>query len=122
VLLLHVIDLRPLRYLGGLGFPGRIDPAAIARERRRLLDRLKARARKLERAGLRTTSRVLAGEPVRDLCRAANDFGAGVIVVASHGAGGLRRFMLGTTTQGLLGAAPCPVLTVKPLDWELHSP
>ena len=118
VLLLHVIDLRALRYLGGLGFPVTPDPAALAGERRRLLERLKPRAKTLARAGLKITSRVLAGDPVRELCRAASAFGAGAIVVATHGAGGLRRFVLGTTTQGLLCSAPCPVLAVKPLDWK----
>ena len=118
VLLLHVIDLRPLRYLGALGLPTRPDPAAIEKKRRSILDRLRLRAKTMAHPGLKITSRVITGDPVRDLCRAAKSWRAGAIVVATHGTGGLRRFVLGTTTQGLLCSAPCPVLTVKPLDWK----
>jgi nucleotide-binding universal stress UspA family protein len=116
------MDLRPLRYLGGLGYPATPDPAAIERSRRRPLERLRVRAGTLARGGMKITTRVVAGDPGRDLCRAARTWRAGAIVVATHGARGLRRFVLGTTTQGLLCSAPCPVLTVKPLDWKPLSP
>jgi nucleotide-binding universal stress UspA family protein len=118
VLLVHVIDLRPLRYLGGLGFPARTDPSLIEAEKRRALARLEERAARLRRDGFKVECRVIAGEPVRDLARAARAWRAGVIVTATHGLSGVRRFFVGSTTQGLLCSAPCPVLAVKPLDWK----
>jgi nucleotide-binding universal stress UspA family protein len=62
------------------------------------------------------TTRVLDGEPGPELCRLAEDEAVGVIVVGSHGAGFLRRVLLGSVSHYLLQHAPCPVLVVRRTD------
>ena len=38
---------------------------------------------------------------------------ASVIVVGSHGRTGLKRLLMGSVTENVIGHAPCPVLVVK---------
>jgi nucleotide-binding universal stress UspA family protein len=37
----------------------------------------------------------------------------GIAVMASHGRGGVTRWVLGSTTEGVVTAAPCPILIVR---------
>jgi nucleotide-binding universal stress UspA family protein len=39
-----------------------------------------------------------------------------MIVLGSHGRTGLKRLLLGSTAEKVIGLAPCPVLVVKPLQ------
>lgn len=50
------------------------------------------------------------GAPWRRLTAAADEAGAAAIVVGARGTGVLRRFLLGSTTGGLLHHARCPLL------------
>lgn len=60
-----------------------------------------------------SSTRVLDGEPGPELCRLAEEEAVEVIVVGSHGAGFLRRVLLGSVSHHLLQHAPCPVLIVR---------
>lgn len=50
--------------------------------------------------------------PVRALVDAAE--GAQLLVVGSHGRGGFRGMLLGSTSRALLQSAPCPMMVVRP--------
>ncbi|QNE90354.1 universal stress protein [Corynebacterium incognita] len=50
--------------------------------------------------------------PVRALSEAAE--GAQLLVVGSHGRGGFKGMLLGSTSRALLQAAPCPMMVVRP--------
>lgn len=50
--------------------------------------------------------------PVRALADASE--GAQLLVVGSHGRGGFRGMLLGSTSRALLQAAPCPMMVVRP--------
>ncbi|MGH7997602.1 MAG: universal stress protein [Opitutaceae bacterium] len=52
------------------------------------------------------------GTPAAEICRAARGRQADLIVVGSHGHGSLYEFLIGTTTQGILKDARCPVVIV----------
>jgi nucleotide-binding universal stress UspA family protein len=43
----------------------------------------------------------------------AQDQEVNMIVVGSHGRTGLRRLLMGSVTEKVIGHAPCPVLVVK---------
>jgi len=43
----------------------------------------------------------------------AQDQEVNMIVVGSHGRTGLRRLLMGSVTEKVIGHAPCPVLIVK---------
>ena len=52
------------------------------------------------------------GDPGRQICQAALDIGAGVIVLGTRGRGGVARFVLGSVSDYVVRNAPCPVLAV----------
>ncbi|HXE72440.1 MAG TPA: universal stress protein [Candidatus Nitrosotenuis sp.] len=57
--------------------------------------------------------RVGVGPVVPTLTRLAAESQAELVIVSSHGRRGLSRRLLGSTAEGLVLRAPCPVLTVK---------
>ena len=58
-------------------------------------------------------TRIIARDrPVRALADAAQ--GAQLVVVGSHGRGGFRGMLLGSTSRALLQSSPCPVMVVRP--------
>jgi nucleotide-binding universal stress UspA family protein len=48
------------------------------------------------------------------ICETAEELGASVIVIATHGRKGLGHLVLGSVVERVLREAPCPVLVVKP--------
>ncbi len=44
----------------------------------------------------------------------AEEIGADVIVVGSHGRGAIERLLLGSVSEQVVRHAPCPVLVVRP--------
>ncbi|AEX40517.1 Universal stress protein A [Corynebacterium pseudotuberculosis] len=52
--------------------------------------------------------------PIRALEDSAKD--AQLLVVGSHGRGGFRGMLLGSTSRALLQSAPCPMVVVRPPD------
>ncbi|OIR41022.1 universal stress protein [Corynebacterium sp. NML130628] len=52
--------------------------------------------------------------PVRALTEAAE--GAQLLVTGSHGRGGFKGMLLGSTSRALLQSAPCPMMVVRPND------
>lgn len=72
---------------------------------------LAARAAELP-AALAPTIRVDVGMPWRAICDAAEAERADLIVLGSHGYGGVDR-LLGTTAAKVVNHAPCSVLVVK---------
>lgn len=53
------------------------------------------------------------GDPAREITRAAQDAGCGLIVMATHGRTGLDRLLMGSVAEQVMRTAPCPVLIVK---------
>jgi nucleotide-binding universal stress UspA family protein len=95
-----------------------------------LVDRL--RQGPLKDADLTLTWSVATGKDVADaLIRAAeigedaegtNVFGGcDLIVLATHGRGGLERMMLGSVTEHILGATKLPILIVRPQEQHVQT-
>jgi nucleotide-binding universal stress UspA family protein len=53
------------------------------------------------------------GDPAEEIIRAAQDTGAELIVMATHGRTGLQRLLMGSVAEQVMRKAVCPVLTVK---------
>jgi nucleotide-binding universal stress UspA family protein len=67
--------------------------------------------------GRRVETRVVIGaSPAVSLSRAASDEDVDVMVVATHGRGGLTRLALGSVATSLLHDSPVPLLVVRPDD------
>lgn len=54
------------------------------------------------------------GDPGHCIVAAAEELSADLIVMGTHGRGGLRRLLLGSVAEQVLRHAPCPVLAIKP--------
>ncbi len=58
-------------------------------------------------------TKVLVGRPVEEITNYAEEIDAQMIVIATRGQSGLAHLMLGSTAEGVVRAAKCPVLTVR---------
>lgn len=63
--------------------------------------------------GLRVTPVLLEGRPREAILREAEQWGADLIVVGSHGYGPVRRFFLGSVSLSIALHAPCSVEIVR---------
>ena len=59
------------------------------------------------------------GYPPNEICKAAADLRADMIVMATHGETSWRHFCLGSTSEAVVHAAGCPVLVVREKEHEL---
>lgn len=94
-----------------LGSPSSVavlNPAELGDVERREKERVLKLALQRVPPALHAEGRVLTGEPGPALAAAARDFD--LIVTGSRGYGPLRRAILGSTSEKLIRAAPCPVL------------
>jgi nucleotide-binding universal stress UspA family protein len=56
---------------------------------------------------------VQIGSPLTEIVNAAKDWPADLIVIGSHGRGGVKRALLGSVAEGVMRHAPCPVLVAR---------
>ncbi|RLN42195.1 hypothetical protein C2845_PM01G41720 [Panicum miliaceum] len=119
LVLVHALEpLRHIMYPVGpgsavYGAPSMMESvrAAQAENARSLLDRAK---RICHKQGVSAEAVVVEGEPREALCRAADDMGAGLLVVGSRGLGAIKRAFLGSVSDYCAHHASCPIMVVKP--------
>lgn len=75
---------------------------------------LRETAAKLAAQGVQATTVVLRGDPAGQLLETAASENTDLIVMATHGRTGLRRFLLGSVADRILRDAGRPVLLVRP--------
>ena len=66
--------------------------------------------------GLRTV--ILDGQPGPQIAEYAEEIGAGLIVIPSHGYHGMKRILLGSVAEKVVQLATCPVFIVRRQDAE----
>jgi nucleotide-binding universal stress UspA family protein len=102
-------------YIDGVAhFDPSLDNEIRERERRYL----DAVAERLEGSGIAATTALLDGPVVGMLEAEARERHADVIVMSTHGRGGLSRAWLGSVADALVRRAPAPVLLVRPKEGE----
>ena len=57
--------------------------------------------------------KVLIGRPAEQIIEYAHDCDAALIVMTTHGYGGVKHLVLGSTTEAVLRHAECPVLSIR---------
>jgi nucleotide-binding universal stress UspA family protein len=70
-------------------------------------------AQALRTAGFKVTTRVGEGEVRSGILDVAAEWGAGLIVLGSHGRTGLQRIFLGSVAEAVARHAPCSVLIAR---------
>ena len=58
-------------------------------------------------------AKVVIGHAATEIVNAANETGAALIIMTTHGYSGMKHVLLGSTTEDVLRHAPCPVLSVR---------
>ena len=118
--LVHVHQL-PI-YTGAFAY-GTIDlPANYAEDTRKaLLTRLEEHREKLG-PDVEVKTMLVEGVPFKELIRCAAENDVDLIVMSTHGHTGLKHVLLGSTAERVVREAPCPVLTIRPVDSKSPAP
>lgn len=62
------------------------------------------------------------GRPFVEIIQAARDENVDLIVIATHGRGGLEHVLFGSTAEKVVRKAPCPVLSIRLPGHEFQMP
>ena len=61
------------------------------------------------------------GKPVDEIVRYADDIGADMIIIGTHGRSGLMHIVMGSVAEGVIRNARCDVLTVHQREHDRHQ-
>lgn len=86
---------------------------AVEAVRERLGDEIAGYADELKQAGVQVTPFAISGMPAETIVDEAIDRSVDLIVMATHGASGLRRWALGSVADKVLHASTTPLLLVR---------
>jgi nucleotide-binding universal stress UspA family protein len=75
---------------------------------------------KLDRFGVQVEVR--EGTPFYEIIQVAREKDVDLIIMGTHGRGGLTHVLLGSVTEKVVRKAPCPVLTVRHPEHEFVHP
>jgi nucleotide-binding universal stress UspA family protein len=91
-----------------------IDPMPIVEaDRESATEYLRGVAARLEQHGIEVSIEEPEGPPADAIVERARELGAGLILMTTHGRGGLGRMVFGSVADRVLRHAPCPVLLVR---------
>jgi len=88
--------------------PGAVE--ALVKEAWRFVEDV---GKKADAEGIKTETFVREGEIFKVIIDISKEYKSGVIVMGSHGRTGLRRLLMGSVTEKVIGYSPWPVLVVK---------
>ena len=113
LILLHIAAPDP-EFVGYETGPASVRQAVahqLAAEHKRLQDLQHG----LESKALRVTALLIQGYTVEKILAEAERLPADLIVMGSHGHGGLHHLLMGSVAEGVVRKAPCPVVLVPPV-------
>jgi nucleotide-binding universal stress UspA family protein len=94
-------------------FTGEQLQSMTATNRQWASDKLDEMVRAARANGLRARSALRTGPPHDEIVLLATDERADLVVMGTHGRGGMNRAFLGSVADRVVRLAPCPVMTVK---------
>jgi nucleotide-binding universal stress UspA family protein len=112
LVLLHVTLPPPVMLADYYAFDSGVMAEAVTAGEKFAAHRLKALARLCTRQQLEVECLLLTGSAVPVILARAAALKADYLVLGSHGHGAVFDLLVGSTTQGVLRKAPCPVLVV----------
>jgi universal stress protein A len=108
--LLHALPILPMLADHGVALGG--DTEAEQEARRRLKDIARSRLARVP-AEIHTHI-TFVSEVAKTILTSARDLAADLIVMATHGRGGIGHLFFGSVTEAVVRNAVCPVLTLRP--------
>lgn len=112
----HVVDERYMDMISGMegAYASSADTATSIES---LIKHAEEQMRKLmhraDAMGLKASDHICRGRPSEEIVRVAEEIGADLIVMATHGRSGLDRLVLGSTCEKLIRRSTVPVLAIK---------
>jgi nucleotide-binding universal stress UspA family protein len=110
LLLLHVAAPEP-EFIGYETGPASVRQA-VAHQLSAEHRQLQALQHELEALGLRVTALLIQGYTIEKILAEAERMPADLIVMGSHGHGGLHHLLMGSVAEGVVRKARCPVVLV----------
>lgn len=110
IVLLHVSEPEP-DFVGFEPGPQAVR-ASVARDFRAEHQNLDTLKQSLAAGGSSVTALHIQGPMVEKILAEAEQHGAGMIVMGSHGHGAIYNLLVGSVTSGVLKGATCPVLVI----------
>lgn len=62
------------------------------------------------------------GTPAREIIETGRKENAGMIIMSTHGLGGLSHVLFGSTAEKVVRKSPCPVLTIRHPEHKVEMP
>ena len=115
VTLLHVVEPLFQMETPSLPYPLPLDPAFLEKSREQAQKQLDQLADRLRERGVSVSTRISTGATAATgLLEALEEARFDLIAMTTHGAGGLRRLLLGSVADKVIRGATKPVLVVRP--------
>lgn len=117
---LHVIEesLHPAFYVGGVGSVYDVEPDLDLKA----AAKLRTFVKNTPGPDVEIESHVLKGRATRTIPEFADEQGADLVAMSTHGQTGLERFLLGSVAEKVVRHTLCPVLTVKAFGRSVVAP
>jgi nucleotide-binding universal stress UspA family protein len=112
---LSVLHVIPFAAATGASLPyfPTLPQVATDELRKQANEQLRGSVAPLQARGCQLALELREGEPWREICESAQQSGANLLVMGTHGRGALERMLLGSVAETVLRNAPCPVLTLS---------
>ena len=113
---LHVLTVWDLPMVAGYGYaPGSYVPVQelCEAEEEHAGEVVQKAVEAATKAGVTATSSIRKGYAAEEICAAAKEHGAAMIIMGAHGWGAFKRLVFGSVSTGVLHHASCPVLVVR---------
>ncbi len=91
-----------------------VDVRLFEEQREQALADLAAAGDRARAAGVDTTTSVRGGHPAREILTVIEEQTADLLVLGTHGRGGVEHLLLGSVAEKIVRKAPCPVMVVPP--------
>lgn len=112
IVLFHAVGLPPQTFpLQGAAIPLGLPPAHAPAEVMGYLERV---GNEMKAEGSEVGVRLGSGSPAEAIALGAEQSGAGLIAMSTHGRSGVGRWLLGSVAESVIGRASVPVLVVRP--------
>jgi nucleotide-binding universal stress UspA family protein len=118
ILVLHVITEKDAEAITKV--PGNPWELVLEREDKQMVDDFSACLIGDFHKTVNKETLVEVGTPYKKIVETAKKENAGMIVMSTHGKGGLSRVLMGGVAEKVVRNAPCPVFTVKPKSVEIN--
>lgn len=106
--------LQPITQVASIPVGDMTLPNIDERLREVALDGLSTLATALTDDGVKVSTVLREGRPADEILAVAEERGADLIVISTHGRTGLSRMLVGSVAEQVIRAGPCPVLVWRP--------